>query len=194
MIILLKYRAIFIGLLFGLFGGALTKLLAIDELAFYYTALASIIAIVVNLMVSFMLKGKWNTHVKYSVKAVCIFLFLALIIALYSHTNYFLRGTFPYRDFEDQVSYYIKGNEYTPIAIKFIEENPYIQSDEDLIREGFGSPDEKDKVWTQASINSNWMKLLTSYSLVIMFFVALVSILLEILISKYGKSTKKIMY
>lgn len=194
MIILLKYRAIFIGLLFGLFGGALTKLLAIDELAFYYTALASIIAIVVNLMVSFMLKGKWNTHVKYSVKAVCIFLFLALIIALYSHTNYFLRGTFPYRDFEDQVSYYIKGNEYTPIAKKFIEENPYIQSDEDLIREGFGSPDEKDKVWTQASINSNWMKLLTSYSLVIMFFVALVSILLEILISKYGKSTKKIMY
>lgn len=194
MIILLKYRAIFIGLLFGLFGGALTKLLAIDELAFYYTALASIIAIVVNLMVSFMLKGKWNTHVKYSVKAVCIFLFLALIIALYSHTNYFLRGTFPYRDFEDQVSYYIKGNEYTPIAIKFIEENPYIQSDEDLIREGFGSPDEKDKVWTQASINSNWMKLLTSYSLVIMFFVALVSILLEILINKYGKSTKKIMY
>lgn len=194
MIILLKYRAIFIGLLFGLFGGALTKLLAIDELAFYYTALASIIAIVVNLMVSFMLKGKWNTHVKYSVKAVCIFLFLALIIALYSHTNYFLRGTFPYRDFEDQVSYYIKGNKYTPIAIKFIEENPYIQSDEDLIREGFGSPDEKDKVWTQASINSNWMKLLTSYSLVIMFFVALVSILLEILISKYGKSTKKIMY
>ncbi|WP_373398621.1 hypothetical protein V8V91_02540 [Algoriphagus halophilus] len=194
MIILLKYRALFIGLLFGLFGGALTKLLAIDELAFYYTALASIIAIVVNLMVSFMLKGKWNTHVKYSVKAVCIFLFLALIIALYSHTNYFLRGTFPYRDFEDQVSYYIKGNEYTPIAKKFIEENPYIQSDEDLIREGFGSPDEKDKVWTQTSINSNWMKLLTSYSLVIMFFVALVSVLLEILISKYGKSTKKIMY
>lgn len=194
MIILLKYRAILIGALFGLFGGALSQLLAIEEMALYYTALASIIAIVVNLLVSFMLKGRWNTHVKYSLKAISIFLFLALIISLYSHTNYFLRGTFPYRDFEDQVSYYIKGSEYTPIAKKFIQENPFIQSDEDLIREGFGSPDEKDKVWTQESINNNWMKLLTTYCLIIIFFVALISILLEILLSKYGKSTKKIMF
>lgn len=193
MISLLKYRAALIALIFGLFGGAISYLLKIEELAFYYTALATLIALVVNLMVSFMLKGKWNTHTRYSVKAVCLFLFAGLILILYTHTRYFLEGTFPYRDFEGQVSYYIKGTEYTPVAKDFKLENPYIQSDEDLIREGFGSPDEKDKVWTQESINNVWLKLITSYSLIVILFVALISILIEILMSKYGRSTKKLM-
>lgn len=191
MISLLKYRAALIAVIFGLFGGAISHLLKIEELTFYYTALASIIALVVNLMVSFMLKGKWNTHVKYSLKAVCLFLFAGLILILYTHTRYFLEGTFPYKDFEDQVSYYIKGTEYTPAAKAFKLENPYIHSDEDLIREGFGSPEEKDKVWTQESINSMWMKLITSYCLIVILFVALISVLIEILMTKYGKSTKK---
>ncbi len=194
MILLLKYRAGLIAILFGLFGGGLSKLLSLEEMSFYYTALAFIIALVVNLLISFLLKGKWNTHVKYSVKAVSVFLFVALIITLYGHTSFFIRGTFAYTNFENQVSYYIKGDEYTPLAKKFIQENPYIQSDEDLIREGFGSPDEKDKVWTQASIDSNWMKLISTYCLIVILFVALISILLEVLISKYGKSTKKVMY
>lgn len=193
MILLLKYRAAFIAILFGLFGGALSKLLAIDEMVFYYAALASIIGLVVNLMVSFMLKGKWNLNVKYSLKAVCAFLFAALIITLYWHTKYFIQGTFAFENFENETSYYIKGSEYTPIALKFIKENPLVQSDEDLIREGFGSPEEKDKVWTQESIDSTWLKLLMSYSLIIIFFVALISILIEILVGKYGKSTRKLM-
>ncbi|WP_026968065.1 hypothetical protein [Algoriphagus terrigena] len=192
MISLLKYRAALIAVIFGLFGGAISHLLKIEELTFYYTALASIIALVVNLMVSFLLKGKWNTHTKYSLKAVCLFLFAGLILILYTHTRYFLEGTFPYKNFEGQVSYYIKGTDYTPIAKDFKKENPYIQSDEDLMREGFGSPDEKDKVWTQDSINKVWMKLITSYCLVVILFVALVSVLIEILMTKYGKSTKRL--
>ena len=194
MIVLLKYRAAFIAVLFGLFGGALSKLLAIDEMVFYYAALASIIGLVVNLMVSFMLKGKWNTHVKYSLKAISGILFAALIISLYWHTKFFISGTFAFENFNNDISYYIKGSQYTPIAQRFLQENPLIHSDEDLIREGFGSPAEKDKVWTQESIDANWLKLLTSYCLIVIFFVALISLLIEILLSKYGKSTKKLMF
>jgi hypothetical protein len=193
MIQLLKYRAALLGVLFGLFGGAISQLLAIEEMALYYTALASIIGLVVNLMVSFMLKGKWNTKMKNTIKIVCACLFAALGVTLYMHTKYFIEGTFSYQDFENKVSYHIKGSEYTQIAKQFKEEKPYIESDEDLIREGFVSPDEKGKVWTQASIDSNWLKMLTTYCLVVIFFVSLISILIEVLMGKYGKTTSKMM-
>ncbi|MBD8489938.1 hypothetical protein IFO69_14370 [Echinicola sp. CAU 1574] len=191
MIKLLKYRAALLGVLFGLFGGAISQLLAIEEMTLYYTALASIIGLVVNLMVSFMLKGRWSTKMKNTIKVVCVILFVGLVATLFLHTKFFIEGTFSYSDFEDKVSYYIKGSEYTNVAKKFKEENPYVESDEDLISEGFGSPEERDKVWTQESINRNWMRLLTTYSLIIIFFVALVSILIEVLMGKYGKTTSK---
>ncbi len=66
--------------------------------------------------------------------------------------------------------YYIKGDEYTPEALAFLEANPFIHSDEDLVREGFCCPDEKDKVWTQESISVTWLKLITSYCLIVIFF------------------------
>lgn len=191
MIQLLKYRAALLGVLFGLFGGAISQLLAIEEMTLYYTALASIIGLVVNLMVSFMLKGKWNARMKNTIKITCAFFFVALVVTLFMHTKFFIEGTFSYQNFENEVRYYIKGSEYTAVAKKFKEENPYIESDEDLIREGFGSPEEKGKVWTQESINNNWMKLLTTYCLIIIFFVSLISILIEVLMGKYGKTTGK---
>ncbi|WP_343852852.1 hypothetical protein [Algoriphagus jejuensis] len=165
--------------------------MAIEEMTLYYTALASIIGLVVNLMVSFMLKGKWNAKVKNTLKGICAFFFVALVATLFMHTKFFIEGTFSYQNFENEVSYYIKGSEYTNVAKKFKEENPYIESDEDLIREGFGSPEEKGKVWTQESINNNWMKMLTTYCLIVIFFVGLISILIEVLMGKYGKSTGK---
>jgi hypothetical protein len=191
MIQLLKYRAALLGVLFGLFGGAISQLLAIEEMTLYYTALASIIGLVVNLMVSFMLKGKWNAKMKNTIKAICAFFFVALVATLFMHTKFFIEGTFSYQNFENEVRYYIKGSEYTNVAKKFKEENPYIESDEDLIREGFGSPQEKGKVWTQESIHYNWMKMLSTYCLIVIFFVGLISILIEVLMGRYGKTTSK---
>ncbi len=191
MIKLLQYRAALLAILFGVFGGALSQLLAIEEMTLYYTALAGIIGLVVNLLVSFLLKGRWNIKMKNTIKLACVGMFVAMIITLFMHTLFFLEGTFPYRDFEDNVTYHIKGDEYTAVAKSFMEENPYIVSDEDLIREGFGSPSEKGKVWSQSSINKSWLKLLSTYSLLVIFFVGLVSVLLEILMGRYEKSTSK---
>ncbi|WP_194973115.1 hypothetical protein [Aquiflexum lacus] len=191
MIKLLKYRAALIGVLFGLFGGGLANLLAIEEMALYYTSLATMIALVVNLLVSFLLKGKWNLKIRNQLKYISVGLFFSLIVILITHTKFFLEGTFSYSDFDNNTSYHIKGSEYTQLAKKFKLENPYIESDNDLIREGFGSPEEKGKVWTQDSINQSWLKLLITYSLMVVFFVGLISILIEILMSKYEKTTRK---
>ena len=191
MIKLLRYRAALITVLFGLFGGAISKLLVIDEMTWYYTALASVIGLVVNLLVSFLLKGRWSRRMKNHTKMACVLVFLALIATVFLHTKYFIEGTFAYRDFDDQVSYYVKGDEYTAVARKFKEEHPFIESDTDLIQEGFGSPAEKGKAWTKESIQKNMLRLISTYSLIVIFLVALVSILIEVLMGHYAKSTEK---
>lgn len=191
MIRLLHYRAALISVLFGLFGSALSKLLVIDEMTWYYTALASLIGFVVNLLVSFLLKGRWSKNRKNYTKGICILFFFGLISTIYLHTKFYIEGTFPYSDYEDKVTYYVKGTVYTPMALKFKQENPYIISDANLIREGFGSPLEKDKVWTEESINQNKLKLISSYSLIVIFFVSIISILIEVLLMHYNKTTTK---
>lgn len=191
MIKLLQYKAALIAVLFGLFGSALSKLLDIDEMASYYTALAGLIALIVNLLVSFLLTGRWSRTLKNNVKIICLLLFTALIITLFIHTKYFLECTFAYKDFDEKQSYYVKGDEYSAVALNFKKEHPYIQSDADLIREGFGSPENKALVWTPESINKNTLSLITSYSLLVIFVVGLISVLLEVLIGHYKKSTTR---
>ena len=191
MIKILEYRAAFITVLFGLFGSALSKLLVIDEMTWYYTALASLIGLVVNLLVAFLLKGRWDRGMKNYTKIVCILFFLGLIITVFMHTKYYIECTFSYSGYDDKLEYYVKGSEYTAVAKQFKQENPHIVSDADLIREGFGSPLEKDKAWTEESINTNKLRLITSYSLIVIFFVGIISVLLEVLMSHYHKSTTK---
>lgn len=191
MIKLLKYRAALLSVLFGLFGRALSQLLVIEEMSWYYTALASLIALVVNLLVSFMLKGRWSRQMKNNTKIICLLLFIGLILTSYLHTRHYIMGTFAYKDYQGQLSYHVKGDELTQVAQKFLQEHPYIESDTDLVQEGFGSPAEKDKIWKPDSIQKMILKLITSYSLVVIFFVSLISVLLEVLMGHYGKTTHK---
>jgi hypothetical protein len=191
MIKFLHLRAALISVLFGLFGGALSKLLVIDEMTWYYTALASLIGLVVNLLITFLLKGRWNKNMKNYTKLVCILFFFGLITTVYLHTKYYIECTFPYSGYDDKPVYYVKGDEYTPLAKEFKQKNPHIISDADLIREGFGSPSAKEKAWTEASINKNKLKLITSYSLIVIFFVSIISVLIEVLMVHYNKATTK---
>lgn len=192
MINLLKYRAGLIAVMFGLFGGALSKLLEIDEMTKFYTALSSLIGLVISLLVSFLLKGKWSNHLKNNLKIISIILFAGLILTAYLHTKYFMECTFSYPNYDGSTSYYVKGYEYTPLAQKYKASHPEIKSDTDLIYIGF-SPAEIDMVWTQESIQENLLKLITSYSLLVIFFVSIVSLLMEVLIVHYSASTSKTM-
>ena len=178
-----------IGVIFGLFGSALSTLLSVKEMSWYYTGLAALIALVVNLLVSFLLRGKWNVRYRNRIKVISIVLFLGLLVTVYMHTKYFLECTFAYEDFE-QVGYYIKGDVYTADALKFKADNPHIVEDGDLVKEGF-SLAEKNRVWTPESIRRNTLKLISSYSFCVIFFVGIISILLEVLMGHYGRSMIK---
>ncbi|MBC7913121.1 MAG: hypothetical protein H7Y07_03265 [Pyrinomonadaceae bacterium] len=191
MINLLKYRAALIGIMFGLFGGGLSKLLVIDEMSGYYTALSSLLALIISLLISFLLKGRWNRHVRNNIKIISIVLFAGFIYSIYLHTILFTEGTFRFKSFEGNTSYYVKGDVYTFVALAFKKNNPQIISDEDLVREGFESPDEKGKIWTPKSIRKSLIKLISSYSLVVISFVSIISILMEVLIGHYKHSTLK---
>lgn len=190
MIKLLKYRAALISVLFGLFGGALSKLLVIDEMSGYYPALACLIGLVISLMISFLLKGKWNRSLRNNIKLISVVLFTGLLASIYLHTKYFIEATVPIRDFEGKTSYYVKGYEYSALAKKVKGLHPEIISDADLITEVF-SPDEKDRIWTPESIQENLLKLITSYCILIIFFVTITSVLMEVLVGHYARSTLK---
>jgi hypothetical protein len=88
------------------------------------------------------------------------------------------------------MSRYVKGN-YTEAALSYKKEHPF-QKDEEALNKFFGGPSGIELFWTEKSINTNLFKLIISYCCLVMFFVGSVSLLTEVLASKYSKSTKKI--
>ncbi len=189
MVAFLKLRVVFITLLFGLFGGALSYLLKIDELQSYYPALAALIALCVSLLISFLIKGRWTVVFRNKIKKMSAILFSLFLIAAFIHTYLFINSVFKYKDFTGEVSYYVKGSVYTEAALKCKKDHPKITSDAAMMYACFESPEEKTEAWTEESINNNVFMLIVSYCAVILFFVGTVSLLTEILASRY--SSKK---
>jgi amino acid transporter len=190
---LLKFRVVFITLLFGIFGSALTLLLQIDEMESYYRSLAPLLALVISLFISFMIKMKWNIKTRNKLKIIVSVILLMLLISIFFYTRLFLKATFPFRDINDKVAYYVKGNKdsYTQVALDFKAKNPSITSDAELIRNGFEGPHNKRFAWTEESISNNILNLIAGYCIVIILFTGIISLLSEILVLKYPKSTKK---
>jgi hypothetical protein len=75
-------------------------------------------------------------------------------------------------------------------ALEFKKNNPGI-SDDDLIKFGFLNPDLKKWVWSEESINNNILWLIMGYCIIVILFVALISLISEILTFQYTKSNKK---
>ena len=190
MVTILKYRVAFITLLFGLFGGALSLLLKVDELQNYYPSLAMLIALSISLLISFLIKAKWNVSFRNTLKKVATILFLLFLVAAFFHTYFLINSVFKYKDFDHNTSLYVKGSELTAAAIKCRKDHPTITSDAAMMTTCFEGPESKADAWTQDSINNNIMKLIISYCMVILFFVSTISLLAEVLSSKYTKTTK----
>jgi hypothetical protein len=189
MITILKYRILFITLLFGAFGGALSLLLKIEDLKKYYPSLAILIALIVTLLMSFLIKAKWTVKYRNKLKVFAITLFLLFLATAFLHTFYIINNTFEYREF-DEMSRYVKGA-YSPAAIEYKKGHGF-QKDEEALRNYFGGPSGIELYWTKDSINANIFKLIITYCLLIMFFVASISLLTEVLAGRFAKSTKKI--
>jgi hypothetical protein len=191
---ILKYRVVFITALFAVFGSALTLLLEIDEMENYYRSLAPLLALVISLFISFMIKMKWSVKTRNRLKITISVLLGLLLVAVFMYTRFFLKATFPYRDAENKVAYYVRGdkNSYTQLAIDFRKKNPAITSDAELIRLGFEGPHNKRYVWTEESISDNVLWLITGYSIIVILFVGMISFLTEILALQYARSTTRV--
>lgn len=188
MLDLLKYRVVFITLLFGAFGGALSLLLKIEELKNYYPSLAVLIALCVSLLISFLLKARWSTRLRDRLKIVAVLLFLLFVATAALHTYYIINRTFEYREF-DEVNRYVKGN-YTDTAIAYKKRFPFLK-DEEILRDRLEGVTAIEIFWTKESINNNIFRLIASYCGLVLFFVASVTLLSEILATNYRKRTKK---
>lgn len=189
MITILKYRILFITLLFGAFGGALSLLLKIEELKTYYPSLAILIALSVSLLISFLIKAKWSSRFRNKLKVIVAVVFIFFLGTAFLHTFYIIDRTFEYRNFEE-VNRYVKGD-YSELAKQYKSQHPTL-TDEEALYNDFGGPSGINVYWTKRSVDKNILLLIITYSMLILFFVACVSLLTEILAGKYSRSTKRI--
>lgn len=190
----LQARVIVITLLFTIFGQGLTRLLKIDEMASYYEALAPLLALVISLLISLLIKGRKTKTLARKIRIASVILFGCLLIAVALYTQLFIKSTFKFAGFDDSYAYYVKGNSgaYTRIALDFKQKHPEISSDDDLIREGFGGPVNKSKVWTENAIQQNLQYLIFGYCIVVMLFAGIISLLCESLyVAKRVPQVKK---
>ena len=189
MLTILKYRVLLITAIFGAFGGALSLLLKVEDLKSYYPSLAALIALIVSLLISFLIKARWNTRHRNKLKIVSALLFGLFLATAFFHTYYVINDTFEYREFA-KMTRYVKG-EYTQAAINYKKGHP-AEEDIDALKNYFGGTAGIGLFWTRTSINNNIFKLIVTYCCLVMFFVGAVSLVTEVLASKYSKSTKRV--
>jgi hypothetical protein len=185
---ILKYRIAFITVLFGAFGGALSLLLKVEDLKNYYPALAALIALLVSLLISFLIKGRWSVPFRNQLKVWATGLFILFIGATILHTYYVITRTFEYEDF-DVTNRYVKG-EYSNSALDYQRQYPNL-TDQEMLFHYFEGSAGRDIYWKKDTVDKNVFALILTYSGVVLFFVACISLLAEVLATKYTKSSKK---
>lgn len=188
MIAILKYRILLITILFGAFGGALSLLLKVEDMKTYYPSLAILISLAVSLLISFLIKAKWETRFRNKLKLAATVLFVLFLVSSFFHTYLIIDRTFEYREF-DKMSRFVKGD-YSAIASDYKTKHRY-QTDEEALYNEFGGTEGIKIYWTKESVNKNIFLLIVTYCCIVLFFVSCISLLIEILSSKYSKSTKK---
>jgi hypothetical protein len=181
-------RAAYITLLFGLFGGALTLLLKIEVMQAYYPALASLIGLLVSLLVSFVIIGKRGTKIRNRFKIAAILLFMLFILCALLHTNLIITRTFEYNEF-DETNRYVKGD-YSERGL--VEKKKYpMLTDEQLLYKKMGGVDGIEILYAKASVDQNIFLLIISYCGVVIFFVAAITFLTEVLAEVEGRKKRK---
>jgi len=181
---ILKYRLLVLTLFFGVLGFVLAIVLKLGELKWYYIIGTPILAFIIGLLSSFLTDTAWNKKLREKSILVSLVLGLFFIGALFFHQRIYNDGTFRYKDVNNITRTYIKGFQYTPIALKFKEANSNISSDAKLLYEGFGGIEGKSYVWTQASIQKTTFQLIISFGIVILFLSALISWILGVAYEK----------
>lgn len=139
------------------------------------------------------LKVRWATIILFVLFLVSCFLFIWL---------FRFQLTFEMKEFDSEkmstdtsgiAAYrtvrYVKGTYYTPDAMAYIKDNPASEQDAVELVKAFGGSSEIKSIWDDRSRNLAQFYLMLCYSAFVLLFVANISLLCEVLATKYG--TKK---
>ncbi len=190
MLSILKSRVVLVTALFAAFGGGLSLLLKIDEMQSYYIALSSLVAFLISLLLSFLLRGTFKKKQKQMLKIILSVGFVCFIVAALYHTNLFLNATSPYRFPPGTTSYLVRADDYSINGKTYKGKYPSL-ADDQILYMHLGGSGGKTFLWEQRDINSNTFKLITSYIILLIFFAGTVFALLEILALYYAPSVRK---
>ena len=146
-------QAVIVTLIFGLFGGALTKFLGIAELSLRYMSIASLLGLVLILLINLLLKVSKKASVKLILKLIAILLFVGLIISFFRFDRIFGDATFEYTDIDSVKSNFIKGTDKglqrsaSEFLVRFVNDNGRIPPDQELLDNAGG-------IYEKAGINN----------------------------------------
>jgi heme/copper-type cytochrome/quinol oxidase subunit 2 len=201
----LNYRIVFITILFAAFGGILSSIMDIESIGKWsYAAIASLIALVTSLFISFLLKGNWKKMHK-SVQWISTLLFILFLISCFVFIWLFrFQLTFEMKEFDNsktpadtsgiaatKMVRYIKGTHYTTNALNYIKDNPGAEKNPEELVNSFGGSRYIESVWDPESRNHAQFYLMLCYCVFVLLFVANVSLLCEVLVTKYKNKTPK---
>jgi hypothetical protein len=187
MLKVLNSRIVYITIIFAAFGSALSMLLKIEAMKTYYPALATLISLLVSLLVSLLIKGKRDKRSKARLKIWAVILFMLFLLCAVFHTGYIINKTFEYREF-DEVNRYVKG-EYSDSGLVVKQRYPML-NDEQILYKKMGGTDGIEIYWVKSSIDYNIFMLIITYCGVVMFFVACITLLTEILSENNKRLTR----
>ena len=184
MSLLLKYRIPALVIFFAGLGLAISLIVKLGELKWYYIAGTPLLALVVGLLGYFFTDTAWNKKLREKEIWVSTVLGLLFFAALFFHQRIYNTGTFRYKDINGVARTYIKGYSYTPIAIKFKTAHPAISSDAELLYEAFGGIEGKSDIWSETSIRQTTWHFIISYCCGILSLSALISWILGVAYEK----------
>lgn len=205
----LKYRIAFITILFTAFGGILSTIMNIDSIPNWsYAAIASLISLVLSLYISFLLKEPWTKKIKTRVRRISTMLLVAFVISCFVFIWLFrFQLTFEVNEYDAAHSFadttsgiayskpvrYVKGVYYTKDVRDTIKKDPDLARDPAALLKAAGGSKYIDFVWDKRSRDLAQFYLLLSYTVFVLLFVANVSLLCEVLTTKYkDKETTRI--
>ncbi|MEP6584973.1 MAG: toll/interleukin-1 receptor domain-containing protein [Ginsengibacter sp.] len=188
---ILRYRTFFMIVISTLLVAVVTGIFGIHALRFQYIAIAALSLFVTSMLVLSLLKSKMQYRLRSRLQLICISFFTVFIAALAFHIYYSQSNTFPYTGFGGKAAYYIKGNGFTHLGDSLMKAHRYM-AETDILRKLLGGPGGASRLWIPASIISAKIKILFSYTAVMIFFGLFISILTELLATKYKPATQAV--
>jgi len=196
----LDKRIYIITFIFGLGGGVLSTLLDITEISnATLTSIAVIFAFLISLFISFLLRTRWTSKTKLRVTVISFCMLLISMFLAYNYFDQYNRLTFTYSEgFQvdsTPVAVYppslrhLKGCYYSETSINVQKQHKltfkYKISDSALLFDYYGGLRGMEYVWDSASIECAKRTMFLSYSLFVLFLSATISLLAEVLYTKY---------